>query len=66
MQLRERHSEPVERLHGAPSGNPSGGDLEAVRQAGEELYQAGDEVINQAMSRDSLAFLQATRQEGGQ
>lgn len=66
MRFRERYNEPREHLQGPPSGNPDGGNLDSVRQAGEQLFQAADDAINRALSGDSLAFLHATRQEGGQ
>ena len=66
MRFRERHNEPRDQRQGPPSGNPDGGDLDRVRQAGEQRFRAADDAINRALSGDSLAFLQATRQEGGQ
>jgi len=66
MKLHERHNEPSAHVQGPPSGNPDGGNLERVRQAGEHFFQAADDAIHRALSGNSLAFLQATRQEGGQ
>jgi len=66
MQVRERREEVSQPRQGPGSGDPTGGDLDAVRQAGESLFQAADDAIKRALSGDSLAFLQATQQEGGQ
>jgi len=66
MRFRERHNEPSARVESPPVGSPGGENLDAVRQAGESLFQAADDAIDRALSGDSQAFLEATRQEGGQ
>jgi hypothetical protein len=66
MPLRERENQAITELHGPPPGAPAGGNLEGIRQAGESLFRAADDAIHRALSGDSLAFLQATEQEGGQ
>ncbi len=67
MLLRERHNDLLDTgRQGPPAGGPSGHSLDQVRQAGESLLRATDDAIERALSGDSLAFLEATRQEGGQ
>ena len=44
----------------------SGGGADEVRQAGQSLFEAADAAISRALSGDSRAFLETTRQEGGQ
>lgn len=66
MEVREIHVEltrPLQNL--LPEGN-AGGNLDAVRAAGEALFNAADKAIEDALAGDSRAFLEATRQEGGQ
>ena len=66
MTFRERPHEDRERR---PPEEPVGGDGsrgEGLREAGEAFFQAADEAINRALSGDSLAFLNATRQAGGE
>ena len=46
--------------------NPSGGALNQLRLAGEELLAAGQDAISRTLSSDSEAFLEATKQQGGQ
>lgn len=46
--------------------NPTGGNLEQLRLAGEELLAAGADAIALTLSSDSEAFLEATKQQGGQ
>ena len=49
-----------------PQEAPGGGNLDEVREAGQSLFAAADEAIRRALSGNSQAFLEATRQEGGQ
>lgn len=49
-----------------PSSGPAPGSLDAMRQAGEALLDAGDDAIDRALSGNSEEFLAANRQEGGQ
>ena len=65
MQFHERHNEPWDH-HRDPSGRPSGDNLNRIRRAGERLFEAGNDAISRTLSGDSLAFLNATQQEGGQ
>jgi hypothetical protein len=65
MLTRQRQNESIQNLQ-APSDNPASENLDSLREAGESFFQAGDDAINRALSGDSLAFLSATRQEGGQ
>jgi hypothetical protein len=37
-----------------------------LRRAGDEILTAGDEAIEKALSKDSQAFLRATRQQSGE
>ena len=46
--------------------NPTVGNLEQLRLAGEELLAAGADAIALTLSSDSEAFLDATKQQGGQ
>jgi hypothetical protein len=67
MRFRERlndnsHEEP----QNPGSGEPTSGNLERLRKAGEDCLSAGDEAIKRAISGDSTAFLNAARQTGGQ
>ncbi len=41
-------------------------NLDQLRQAGESHLQAAEEAIDRALAGDSLAFLHATQQDGGQ
>ena len=67
MLLHERHSEALAAGSQGPiAGGPSGHDLDRVREAGQSLLHAADQAIERALSGDSLAFLEATRQDGGQ
>jgi hypothetical protein len=67
MLLQQRHNELLNSARqDPPAGDPSGRNLEHVRQAGETLLQAADQVVDRALASDSLAFLRATRQDGGQ
>jgi hypothetical protein len=67
MLLQQRHSELLNiGRQNPPSGSPSGHSLDQMRQAGESLLQAADQAIDRALAGDSLAFLHATRQDGGQ
>jgi hypothetical protein len=61
----ERERESV-RNQQVPGGGSGVEDLANLREEGEALFQAGDDAINRALAGDSLAFLRATRQEGGQ
>jgi hypothetical protein len=66
MLFRElRNESPAQAESGTPGG-PETANLDQLRQAGESLFRAADEAINRALSGDSVAFLRATQQEGGQ
>jgi len=66
MLLQERHNELLDAGRQGPVGGPAGQSLDRIRQAGESLLQAADDAIERALSRDSVAFLEETRQDGGQ
>ena len=62
-----RRREHDDRISPPQSGGDDGGDhLEAIRGAAQGLLAAGDRAIEQALSRDSAAYLWANRQRGGQ
>jgi hypothetical protein len=56
------------RTNDAPASGPSevGSELDRDAARGAALLSAGAEIIAQALSADSNAFLQASRQSGGQ
>ena len=62
MRFRERFDETPdqESHHGSP------GNLEGLREAGEEFLTAGDDAIDKALSANSETYLAATRQLGGE
>lgn len=67
MRFRDRHHEEENRQPGqGPGDGPDGDGLDAIRSAGERLLRAGDDAIRRALSGDSLAFLAANRQSGGE
>ena len=49
-----------------PEGDPDGETLETMRRDGERALSAGDEIIRNALSGNSAAFLRNSRQQGGQ
>ena len=65
MEPRERNNE-QRRMNGPGASGGGGGDLDALRAAGQNFLAAGDEAIRRALSGDSEAFLRANRQRGGQ
>ena len=66
--MRQRKRSTDNRADPTGAGGPAGAgdDLERLRQSGEELVAAADEVIGRALSADSAAFLEANRQSSGQ
>jgi len=66
MREREARSSGAEHALTPSPGFPPGGQLDAIRQTGERLLAAADDVIQRTLSGDSTAFLRASRQEGGQ
>jgi hypothetical protein len=64
MKQHERHHDEAPRTGG--SGEPGGDSLAAAQQKMNELFAAGDAVINAALSGNSAAFLAANQQRGGQ
>ena len=67
MPLRERRHESAGQQNQSPApGDAPGDGLDSLRQAGEDLYRAADDAIRHALAGDSLQFLQATKQQGGQ
>jgi len=63
--LRER-TEPQTPPPVIGSGDPGGGNLEALAQEGAAFLAAGHDIINSALSGNSQAFLEANRQRGGE
>ena len=58
---------PIEQPQAAGGGTPpTPANLAANLQAGQNFWDAADDAITRALSGNSEAFLQATRQEGGQ
>jgi hypothetical protein len=47
-------------------GEPEGGNLSSIRGEMERLLSAGDELVRKALSSDSAAFVEASRQRGGE
>ena len=66
MRFHELHDESLRPGQPDSGENPDGGEAEYLRQAGEALFRAADEAIHRALAGDSQAFLEATRQSGGQ
>ena len=67
MLLHERRSEDFAAGPQGPiAGGPSGHGLDGLREAGESILRQADQAIERALSGDSLAFLEATRQDGGE
>ncbi len=51
---------------GGGGGAGPQGHLNAMRDDLERFHQAGEDAISRALSQDSLAFMQAVRQEHGE
>jgi len=66
--MRHRHRREHERRsQSSPAGEAlEGGHLEAEQAQAGALLQAGNQIIDAALSGDSQAFLAANRQESGQ
>ena len=66
MSMRESRSPDNEPCRPEGQTEGSGASLEPIREAGNTLLSAGAEAINRALSGNSRAFLEATRQQGGE
>ena len=66
MNQQQRHNDQSNQPVDPASGNPTGGDLNALRQQAAALHAAADAAIQNVLSSDSQAFNTAMRQEGGQ
>ena len=67
MNQRERPNHDQQQPAPAGStGDPSGANLNAIRQTAAGLLAAADDAITRVLSGDSQAFNAAARQEGGQ
>jgi hypothetical protein len=62
FQERQRPQRPVQ----PGDDNTPGGGLDQTRASMDALYRAGRDAINQVLTRDSEAFLRASRQHGGE
>ena len=49
-----------------PTGNDASDGLDRIRARADRLLEASDEAITRALSENSVRFLEATRQSGGQ
>ncbi len=68
MSEREKRREDPPRPGGG-GGDDDGGDpddREQVREQADRFYAAGAAAVDRALSGDSLQFLEATRQTGGE
>jgi hypothetical protein len=62
-----RLEEPQERTDAPPAGSPTqAGDLQRIRDSGNELLDATDAAIDRALSGNAEHFLSDCRKEGGQ
>jgi hypothetical protein len=66
MRFEELHNESFQPPSPNSGEEPDGGVADNLRQAGEDLFRAADDAINRALAGNSQAFLEATRQSGGQ
>jgi len=66
MQFLNLFDEERRRPAGVDNAAPGSGELEQARSDSERLLTAGDEAIRRALGVNSQAFLQASRQQGGQ
>jgi len=66
MGTHERNQDDQRRTLDGSSSAPAGGNLDNLRQAGADLLTAAEELINRALSGDSVEFLAANRQQGGE
>lgn len=65
MRFREWLRDGLQRPAGDDAPQPSA-ELQRLRDVSRELLSAGADAIDRALSADSLEFLAATRQEGGE
>lgn len=64
MELERTHRERSQTVAG--DGDAGGGNLEAKRSEIDRLLSAGDDLVKKALSSDSAAFVEASRQRGGE
>lgn len=62
----ERNRDDQRRTLDGATQTPAAGNLDNLRQAGADLLNAAEELINRALSGNSAEFLAANRQQGGQ
>ena len=66
MIFREKFPEERQLSGGSGPPPPGGEELEALNREARAYYDAADQAIARALSRDSEEFLRASRQTGGQ
>jgi hypothetical protein len=66
MSIRERLNDEQSRQADSSCAQNGGGNLDSLRASGQEFLTAGSDAINRALSSDSVAFLKASEQQGGQ
>jgi hypothetical protein len=66
MLFRRQDQQTSREQESLPQVGAGGGDPDGVRQAGQSLFEAADAAIRRALSGNSRAFLETTRQEGGE
>lgn len=64
MERERQHRERPQAMAG--EGDPSGASLNATRNEMDRLLAAGDDLLKKALSSDSAAFVESSRQPGGQ
>jgi hypothetical protein len=67
MSVRERYHEPdVAPAVPTQIGDPGDGELQSMREAGDQMLRTADEVVDRVLSGNSLAYNEASQQCGGQ
>ena len=66
MSEREKRREDPPRPGGGDDDGGDPEDREQVREQADRFYAAGAAAVDRALSGDSLQFLEATRQTGGE
>jgi len=64
MLTRERDGGTMTLDYETPMGTPTG--LDEVRESADRFHRAGADAIQRALSRNSLTFIEAVRQEQGE
>jgi len=66
MEFRDRIEQLRKTAESPAGGGDSSAGLDGLRQEGRDLLAAADDAIRNALSGDSVEFLNAVRQTGGQ